>query len=339
MLDVSRDKVPTMDDALPADRRAGLAQDQPAAALRRAHLRVPRAPRGVGRRVSADRRRDRGARRLLPPTLHRAGPQSELVRPHGALAEAPGVRAPGRAGGAHRRLHVAVPHRSRSIDLLAGLYDDLLPHFTSRSLNVGCDETIDLGKGRSREAVERLGRGEVYLEFVKKIHALVDGARAPDADVGGHRARAPRADSPAPEGRARPRVGVRGRSSVRRRGGQARRGGGRVLRLPRHLRVAFARRAHRERARQHREGGGVGVEARRRRRADHRLGRLRALAAAPGFLSAFGVRRGDGVVSGDEPRSRRRARDRPSRLSRSCGGDRAASCGIWETCIARPACS
>ena len=59
-------------------------------------------------------------------------------------------------------------------DFLAGLYDDLLPHFRSRSFNVGCDETIDLGKGRSRDAVERLGRGAVYLEFVKKIYALVE---------------------------------------------------------------------------------------------------------------------------------------------------------------------
>jgi hypothetical protein len=56
---------------------------------------------------------------------------------------------------------------------LAGLYDELLPHFTSRSFNVGCDETTDLGKGRSREAVERSGRGRVYLEFVKAIHGLV----------------------------------------------------------------------------------------------------------------------------------------------------------------------
>jgi len=61
----------------------------------------------------------------------------------------------------------------RAIPFLAGLYDDLLPHFTSRSFNVGCDETVDLGKGRSREAVERLGRGRVYLDFVKQIHALV----------------------------------------------------------------------------------------------------------------------------------------------------------------------
>jgi len=65
------------------------------------------------------------------------------------------------------------PIDPRSIDLLAGLYDDLLPHFSSRTFNVGCDETVDLGQGRSREEVERVGRGRVYLEFVKKIHALV----------------------------------------------------------------------------------------------------------------------------------------------------------------------
>jgi hexosaminidase len=65
------------------------------------------------------------------------------------------------------------PIDPRAIPFLAGLYDDLLPHFSSRSFNVGCDETIDLGKGRSREAVERLGRGRVYLDFLKQIHGLV----------------------------------------------------------------------------------------------------------------------------------------------------------------------
>ena len=65
------------------------------------------------------------------------------------------------------------PIDPRAVGFLAGLYDDLLPHFTSRSFNVGCDETVDLGKGRSREAVERLGRGRVYLDFVRQIHGLV----------------------------------------------------------------------------------------------------------------------------------------------------------------------
>jgi len=65
------------------------------------------------------------------------------------------------------------PIDPRATEFLAGLYDDLLPHFTSRSFNVGCDETVDLGKGRSREAVERFGRARVYLEFVREIHGLV----------------------------------------------------------------------------------------------------------------------------------------------------------------------
>jgi len=65
------------------------------------------------------------------------------------------------------------PIDPRAVALLAGLYDELLPHFTSKTVNVGCDETVDLGKGRSRELVERLGRGRVYLDFVKKIHELV----------------------------------------------------------------------------------------------------------------------------------------------------------------------
>jgi hexosaminidase len=60
-----------------------------------------------------------------------------------------------------------------SIELVRSLYDELLPHFSSRQFNVGCDETIDLGQGRSREAVEKLGAGRVYLDFLLKIYREV----------------------------------------------------------------------------------------------------------------------------------------------------------------------
>lgn len=59
------------------------------------------------------------------------------------------------------------------IPFLAGLYDELLPHFSSRYFNVGCDETFDLGQGRSREAVARSGEHRVYLDQLLKIHELV----------------------------------------------------------------------------------------------------------------------------------------------------------------------
>ncbi len=61
----------------------------------------------------------------------------------------------------------------RSIDFIRSLYDDLLPHFTSDLVNVGCDETDDLGLGRSREACEERGKGRVYLEFLNEVSRIV----------------------------------------------------------------------------------------------------------------------------------------------------------------------
>jgi hypothetical protein len=37
--------------------------------------------------------------------------------------------------------------------------------------NIGCDETFDLGIGQSKEAVERYGKGRVYLDFILKLYA------------------------------------------------------------------------------------------------------------------------------------------------------------------------
>lgn len=64
------------------------------------------------------------------------------------------------------------PVDPRSSEFLGGLYDELLPNFSSRLFNAGCDETFDVGQGRSREACERNGKGRVYLDFLKQIHAL-----------------------------------------------------------------------------------------------------------------------------------------------------------------------
>ncbi len=60
-----------------------------------------------------------------------------------------------------------------SIELIGELYDELLPHFSSGQFNVGCDETFDLGLGKSKQMCERLGKGRVYLDFLKKINERV----------------------------------------------------------------------------------------------------------------------------------------------------------------------
>ncbi|MCB0195026.1 MAG: family 20 glycosylhydrolase [Anaerolineae bacterium] len=65
------------------------------------------------------------------------------------------------------------PSDPGSIELIRTLMDELLPHFSSRQFNIGGDETVDLGQGRSREAVAERGKGRVYLDFLLKIYREV----------------------------------------------------------------------------------------------------------------------------------------------------------------------
>jgi len=60
-----------------------------------------------------------------------------------------------------------------SLELVRSLYDELLPHFSSHMFNVNCDETFDLGQGRSKGECEKRGTGRVYLDFVLKIYRQV----------------------------------------------------------------------------------------------------------------------------------------------------------------------
>jgi hexosaminidase len=62
------------------------------------------------------------------------------------------------------------PNNPATIRFVGELFDELLPHFTSRFLNVGCDETWDLGRGQSKGACERAGKERVYLNFLRQIH-------------------------------------------------------------------------------------------------------------------------------------------------------------------------
>ena len=62
------------------------------------------------------------------------------------------------------------PNHPGTLPFLRELYDELLPNFSSPHFNVGCDETWDLGRGQSRALCKKNGRGDVYLDFLKKIH-------------------------------------------------------------------------------------------------------------------------------------------------------------------------
>ena len=53
------------------------------------------------------------------------------------------------------------PTDPRSVEFVAGLYDELLPCFRSKYLNVGCDEVLELedAEGKGRSAAEIVAKG------------------------------------------------------------------------------------------------------------------------------------------------------------------------------------
>lgn len=56
-----------------------------------------------------------------------------------------------------------------AFELVSGLFDELLPCFRTPRVNINCDETFELGQGRSADAVKARGRGRVYLDFVLRV--------------------------------------------------------------------------------------------------------------------------------------------------------------------------
>jgi hypothetical protein len=83
-------------------------------------------------------------------------------------AEAPDGWEP-RWGG--RRPPSVLAPTPENAEFVLALLRELLPHFTSRRVNIGCDETFELGLGSSRQAVAAHGRGRVYLDHLQRLLA------------------------------------------------------------------------------------------------------------------------------------------------------------------------
>lgn len=62
------------------------------------------------------------------------------------------------------------PNHPGTLPFVRKLYDELLPNFSSEFLNIGGDETWDLGRGQSKRLADKIGKGRVYLNFVKQLH-------------------------------------------------------------------------------------------------------------------------------------------------------------------------
>ncbi len=96
--------------------------------------------------------------------------EHERYRP---LAESPGgFTDPW--GNKHNTPFSLDPTNPASLKLIRELFAELLPNFTSTLVNVNCDETFDLGQGRSRGLCDERGAGRVYLDFLLKISRHVE---------------------------------------------------------------------------------------------------------------------------------------------------------------------
>jgi hexosaminidase len=80
------------------------------------------------------------------------------------------VDSPGMARGENFVLpNTLCPIDPKSLILIKDLLGQLAPHCSGNYFNIGCDEPWDLGRGRSREACERDGRGRVFSDYVSAV--------------------------------------------------------------------------------------------------------------------------------------------------------------------------
>jgi hypothetical protein len=77
------------------------------------------------------------------------------------------------AWGERRAASTLNPIDPQSLQLVESLYEELLPHFSSSLFNVGCDEPWELGQGKSKAEVEARGAGRVYLDYLLKLYDMV----------------------------------------------------------------------------------------------------------------------------------------------------------------------
>jgi len=65
------------------------------------------------------------------------------------------------------------PYDLRSIQLVEDMTNDMVPNFSSAYFNANLDEPFELGHCKSRKKAEEMGLGRVYLDFTKKVYQII----------------------------------------------------------------------------------------------------------------------------------------------------------------------
>jgi hypothetical protein len=65
---------------------------------------------------------------------------------------------------------VLAPGQAQSLELIQDWFGTIDKEFPSPFVHIGADETDDLGRGRTKDAVKQQGYGPVYVQFLTQIH-------------------------------------------------------------------------------------------------------------------------------------------------------------------------
>lgn len=65
--------------------------------------------------------------------------------------------------------HVFAPNQPETLPLIKAMFTELAGIYPAPFLHLGADETVELGKGQTKSAVDTQGLGPVYLGFMQKI--------------------------------------------------------------------------------------------------------------------------------------------------------------------------
>ena len=69
--------------------------------------------------------------------------------------------------------HVLAPGKPGSMTLIKSWFAEIDSLFPSRFVHIGADETVELGRGQTRDRVQAEGLGRVYLQFLRDINAAL----------------------------------------------------------------------------------------------------------------------------------------------------------------------
>ena len=69
--------------------------------------------------------------------------------------------------------HVLAPGKPGSMTLIKSWFAEIDSLFPSRFVHIGADETVELGRGQTRDRVQAEGLGRVYLQFLRDINSAL----------------------------------------------------------------------------------------------------------------------------------------------------------------------